>query len=266
MACASFSRASLGLPAFTLSLCLSRRGVVGCDVVRCGEVRCGEVRCGVERVVGEATVARRVCATKANSARARGAISSEKRTCGPVQLPMAVAAALLLPASPSLFSLSRSLCLSLSFLPLPRRVSSRTLACPQSPPPAARRSHAPLRFQASCHLPRRANRLPLLRDTALSIERVVFLLLCCACVSPLRFLRSSSPPLCATASCPLSAAPPPLPSASLRSSRRLAQRTHHTPPLLPFCARELRRHLTHVPRPARYRVRASSEHRHLIRR
>lgn len=126
---------------------------------------------------------------------------------------------------------------------------SRSLALPGLLPPAT-----------PCQPP-----LSLLRDTALSIERAVFLL-CCACVSPLRFLRSSSPPLCATASCPLSAAPPPLPSASLRSSRRLAQRTHHTPPLLPFCARELRRHLTHVPRPARYRVRASSEHRHLIRR
>ena len=150
MACASFSRASLGLPAFTLSLCLSRRGVVGCDVVRCGEVRCGEVRCGVERVVGEATVARRVCATKANNARARGAISSEKRTCGPVQLPMAVAAAL---RFPSLFSLSRSLCLS----PSSRcRVASRLVSLlrvrsRRHPPPAALTLPCASRPLATCH-------------------------------------------------------------------------------------------------------------------
>lgn len=224
-----------------------------CDEVRrrAGGWRC---HCGAPRVCDESE--QRACARRdlVGEKDLRPSSIADGGSCRP-PLPL------------SLLSLSLSVSLSLSFLPLPRRVSSRlTLACPQSPPPAARRSHAPLRFQASCHLPRRANRLPLPRDTALSIERVVFLLLCCACVSPLRFLRSSSPPLCATASCPLSAAPPPLPSASLRSSRRLAQRTHHTPPLLPFCARELRRHLTHVPRPARYRVRASSEHRHLIRR
>jgi len=159
-------------------------------------VRCGAVRrraggwrchCGAPRVCDESE--QRACARRdlVGEKDLRPSSIADGGSCRP-PLPL------------SLLSLSVSL--SLSFLPLPRRVSSRlTLACPQSPPPAARRSHAPLRFQASCHLPRRANRLPLLRDTALSIERVVFLLLCCACVSPLRFLRSSSPPLCATASC-----------------------------------------------------------------